>query len=371
MKAETLLAHAGYDSDESTGSVIPPIHLSTTFQRDTAGEYAHGFVYSRAANPTRRQFEALMTQLEGGAGALAFSSGMAACSGIFSCLEPGSRVLIPEDLYYGVRKVLTDVFSRWDVEFATVDMTDLAAVEMELGARCDLVWIETPSNPMLDIVDISAVADLARRTGSTVVVDGTWTTPLLQRPLEMGAHAVVHSVTKYLSGHSDVLGGVVVTASDFPWGDRLESVHASYGAVLDPFSCWLAMRGLRTLAVRLASQCHNAFALATHLAAHQNVVAVYYPGLAFHPGHDVATRQMSAFGGMLSFEVDGDEHRARDVVNRCRVFKRATSLGGTESLIEHRASIEENSTAPGALIRVSAGIEHTDDLLHDLLHALG
>jgi cystathionine gamma-synthase len=365
----TLLAHAGFDADPQTGAVVPPIHLATTFQRDDAGEYSGGYVYSRAANPTREQFESLMADLEGGASALAFASGMAAVDALFRLLKPGARIILPKHLYYGVRKLATEVYSSWQVRVTAVSMVDLDEVRMAVDRGCDLLWIETPSNPMVEVVDIAKLTEIGRAAGAIVAVDGTWTTPLLQTPLSAGAHVVIHSVTKYISGHSDVLGGVAVVSDDFVDADRLRMIQQTTGSVMDPFSAWLAMRGARTLAVRIRTQCENAIAIARALAEHQAVMKVHYPGLEDHPGHEIARRQMRAFGGMLSFEVR-DAAAALDVVNHCRVFKRATSLGGTESLIEHRASIEENSTTPGGLIRVSAGIEHASDLLDDLLRAL-
>jgi cystathionine gamma-synthase len=371
MHPESLLAHAGYDGDSETSAVIPPIHLATTFAREAESSMPGEFFYSRASNPTRQAFESLMTRLEEGEQSFAFSSGMAASAAVFACLYPGARVILPSDMYFGVRKLANDHLARWGVVLDVVDMKDLDATAEAIHAGCDLVWIETPSNPMVDIVDIAAISRLARDAGAVSVVDGTWTTPLIQKPLDLGAHAVVHSATKYLSGHSDVLGGVVVVGHDFPWPDVLKSHQQTVGSVMDPFSAWLAMRGMRTLAIRLASQCHNAMALSAMLAATQGVERVHYPGLKTHAGHELAARQMRAFGGMLSFEVEGGRDRAMEVVRRCRLFKAATSLGGTESLIEHRASIEENSTTPEGLIRVSAGIEHSEDLLHDLARALG
>jgi cystathionine gamma-synthase len=369
MNLATLLAHAGFDADPQTGAVVPPIHLATTFQRDADGEYSAGYAYSRASNPTRDHFEKLITELEGGDAAFAFASGMAAVNALFAMLRPGARVVLPEHLYYGVRKLAAEVYSGWGVSFVAVSMVDRESVSREIGQGCDLLWIETPSNPMVEVVDITELATLGRDAGALVAVDGTWTTPIIQKPLQMGAHIVIHSVTKYLSGHSDVLGGVAVIGHDFPEPERFRMVQQTTGGVLDPFSAWLAMRGLRTLSVRLRAQCENAMALARELAGHEAVVKVHYPGLVNHPGHHIAKRQMQAFGGMLSFEVR-DAETALDIVRNCRVFKRATSLGGTESLIEHRASIEENSTTPPGLIRVSAGIEHTADLLDDLRNAL-
>lgn len=371
MHPESLLAHAGYDGDSETSAVIPPIHLATTFARDTETSMPGEYFYSRASNPTRQAFESLMTGLEKGERSFAFSSGMAAAAAVFGCLYPGARVVLPSDMYFGVRKLANDHLARWGVIIDVVDMKDLDATADAIGMGCDLVWIETPSNPMVDIVDIEEISRLARDAGAVSVVDGTWTTPLIQKPLDLGAHAVVHSATKYLSGHSDVLGGVVVIGADFPWPDVLQTQQQTVGSVMDPFSAWLAMRGMRTLAVRLAAQCRNATAISEMLSTAPGVSIVHYPGLASHPGHDLAARQMAAFGGMLSFELEGGQERAMDVIKRCRIFRAATSLGGTESLIEHRASIEENSMTPEGLIRISAGIEHSDDLLHDLARALG
>lgn len=367
-RLETLLAHAGYDPDPQTGAVVPPLNLATTFER-IPGEDPR-YIYTRAANPNREQFESLMARFEGGGEAFAFASGMAAISAVFQLLEPGDRVVLPNNLYYGVRKVLADVFSRWKLRHDFVDTTSVAAVEEALREPTRLLWLETPSNPLGHITDLRAVSRLAHENGALVAVDGTFTTPLLQRPLELGADVVVHSATKYLSGHSDVLAGVAIVKEGSDLGALLRNVQESYGAVLDPFSAWLAMRGMRTLAVRLRAQCNNARRLAEFLSEHPRVAAVHYPGLPSHPGHDIARSQMADFGGMLSFEIAGGAEDAKRVVQRCRVFRRATSLGGTESLIEHRASIEQLSSIPESLIRVSTGIEHTDDLLDDLSQAL-
>lgn len=367
-RLETLLAHAGYDPDPQTGAVIPPINLATTFER-VPGEDPR-YVYTRATNPNREQFESLMARLEEGGDAMAFASGMAAISSVFQLFEPGDRVLLPDNLYYGVRKVLADVFSRWKLRYDYVDTTDLGAVEEALREPTRLLWLETPSNPLGHITDLRAISQLAHDKGAHVAVDGTFTTPLLQRPLELGADVVVHSVTKFLSGHSDVLAGVAVVKEGSELAGPLREIQQSYGAVLDPFSAWLAMRGMRTLAVRIRTQCLNARRIADFLSEHPQVAAVHYPGLPSHPGHDTARSQMDDFGGMLSFEMKDGAEAAKEVVRRCRVFRRATSLGGTESLIEHRASIEQLSAIPDSLIRVSTGIEHIDDLLDDLSQAL-
>jgi cystathionine gamma-synthase len=373
---ETRLAQAGCAPDPSTGAATPPIHLATTYEREADGSYPRGYVYSRAANPTRDRLEAALAALETdapGATCVAFASGMAATDAVLRALRPGDHVVVPEDVYYGVRVLLRDVFAPWGLQWSAVDLSDLGALEAALQPNTWLVWAETPSNPLLRITDLAAVAERAHAAGALLAVDGTWTTPLLQRPLDLGADIVVHSLTKYLAGHSDVLGGAVVVkdgGSDF--AGRIRSLQQSAGPVLDPFSAWLTLRGMRSLGARLRMQQETAGALAEWLAGHPAVARVNYPGLASHAGHAVAARQMSGFGAMLSFEVRGGEAEALAVAARCRVFTRATSLGGTESLIEHRASVESPpSTAPPGLLRVSVGLEHLGDLRGDLAQALG
>ena len=372
LHRETLFAQAGTSPDEATGAVVPPIHLATTYERDADGAYSRGFFYSRIDNPTRRRFEETLAQLEGGTECAAFSSGMAASMAVLQALRPGDHVVLPEDVYYGVRRVVHDLFRDWGLKFTAVDMTDLGAFEAALRPETRLVWAETPSNPMLKITDLEAVAGLTHAAGATLVVDATWTPSLIQRSFDLGADLVVHSVTKYIGGHSDVLGGAVITRKDSDLFKRIRFVQTAGGAVMDPFSAWLSLRGVRTLAARLHMQCESAGVLARFLAGHPRVRVVHYPGLPSHPGHEIASKQMKDFGGMLSFEVAGGREEAIAVVGRCRVFTRATSLGGTESLIEHRASSEPQPTrTPEALIRVSVGLEHADDLVADLSQALG
>ncbi len=369
---ETKLAHAGLTPDAATGALVPPIHLATTFERDSDGTYPHGYSYARDKNPTRAQFESTMAELEGGARCAAFASGMAAASAVFQSLRPGDHLVLPDDVYYGVRRLLDEVFVPWGLAYSVVDMADLDAVESSFRAETRLIWTETPSNPMLKITDIEAVAGLAHAAGAMILVDSTWMTPQLMRPLESGADFVLHSVTKYLAGHSDVLGGALIAQEPDDFWQRLSTLHRSSGPVMDPFSAWLALRGMRTLAARLRIQCENARSLAAFLRDHPRVMRVHHPSLPDHPGHSIARRQMRDFGGMLSFEIEGGRTEALGVAARVTVFRRATSLGGTESLIEHRASIEgPPSRTPESLLRLSVGLEHPDDLLADLSHALG
>ncbi len=369
---ETRLAQAGGVPDPETGALIPPIHLSTTYERGADGVYPRGFVYSRLANPTRLRFETALAALEGGAACAAFASGMAAATAVLQTLRPGDHLLLPDDVYYGVRRLVETVFAEWGLVWSVVDMTDLDAVEAALRPATRLVWTETPSNPMLKITDLRAVAERAHAAGARLLVDGTWMTPFLQRPFEHEADLVLHSVTKYLGGHSDVLGGAVVFRTEDAFSERVRAIQTSAGAVMDPFSAWLALRGMRTLAARLRMQCDTARRLAAFLQTHPAVARVHHPSLPEHPGHAVARRQMDDDGAMLSIEVRGGREEALGVAARVKVFTRATSLGGVESLIEHRASIEAPpSRTPESLLRLSIGLEHPDDLLADLSQALG
>ena len=371
MRIETIAVHAGHAPDPATGAVTPPIHLSTTFEREADGSYRSGFVYSRYANPNRHALEQCLAQLEGGTAAACFASGSAATAAVFQALEPGAHVLAPDDAYFGTSKLLRDVFGPWKLEMTAVDMTDANAVSRAMRPSTRLVWVETPSNPLLRVVDISRMAELAHAAGAYCVVDNTWATPVLQRPLELGADVVMHATTKYLGGHSDVLGGALVWRGDEGLAPRIRAIQTSLGAVPSPFECWLTMRGVRTLPWRVRAQSGNALALAQHLAQHDRIAAVHYPGLATHPAHAVAARQMSGFGGMLSLEVRGGRDEAMALAARLRIVGRATSLGGTESLIEHRASVEGPSTrASESLLRLSVGLEHVDDLIEDFESAL-
>jgi cystathionine gamma-synthase len=372
MRIETIAVHAGHAPDTATGAVTPPIHLSTTFEREADGSYRSGLVYSRYANPNRLALEQCLTELEGGTAAACFASGSAATGAVLQALEPGAHVVAPDDAYFGTTKLLREVFGPWKLELTTVDMGDLDAVRRAMRTTTRLVWVETPSNPLLRVVDIARLAEMAHERGAHCVVDNTWATPVLQRPLELGADVVMHATTKYLGGHSDVLGGALVWRADDHFTQRVRTIQTSLGAVPSPFECWLTMRGIRTLPWRVRAHSSNALALAQHLAQHARIEAVHYPGLQSHPAHAIAKRQMSAFGGMLSLQVRGGREEAMGLAARLRIVARATSLGGTESLIEHRASVEGAATrAPENLLRLSVGLENVDDLMEDFDQALG
>ncbi|MBI2202620.1 MAG: aminotransferase class V-fold PLP-dependent enzyme [Candidatus Rokubacteria bacterium] len=371
MRLETLAVHAGRRVDPATGAVTMPIHPSTTFERDPDGSYPRGFLYARNSNPTRAALEACMRDLEGGADATAFGSASAATAAVLLSLAPGDHVVAPTDAYHGTLRLLRETFATWGLETTFVDMTDASAVERALRPATKLVWIETPSNPLWKIVDVARVAAIARDAGARSLCDNTVATPVLQRPFDLGADLVLHATTKYLGGHGDVLGGVVVTRADDDFWQRVRRAQATAGGVPSPFDCWLVLRGIQTLPWRVRAQSAHALRLAEVLAGHPRVEAVHYPGLPASPAHDVARRQMRAFGGMLSFEVRGGRDAAMAVAAKVRLFTRATSFGGTESLIEHRASIEgAGSRTPESLLRVSVGLEHPDDLIEDLGQAL-
>lgn len=367
MHIETIAIQAGRPNDPSVGAVMPPIHLSSTFIRGNEG----GYVYSRSANPNRNALEACITSLENGADAVAFGSGMAAVASVFQSLSKGDHVILPDDTYFGVRQLVTKLLARWGLTHSMVDMTDLDAVKANMQSNTRLVWIETPSNPMLKISDIAAISDIVHESGAMVGVDGTWATPMLQPALQQGADYVVHSTTKYLGGHSDLLGGVVVAREKDAFLEDIREMQEIGGAVPSGFDCWLLLRGIRTLPYRMRGHCANAMKVAQFLADHPAVHTVHYPGLESHPGHEVAKRQMRDFGGMLSVQVNGGSEAADKVAGSTKIFSRATSLGGVESLIEHRAPVEgEGTQTPWDLLRVSVGLEHPDDLIEDLAQAL-
>jgi len=371
MKIETLAVHAGHQPDTTHGTVAPSIHLSTTFSRDPDGSLNAPQSYSRVGNPNRSALEAAAAALEGGERAAAFASGIAAINALLQTLSPGDHVLAPMDIYHGTRDLLLE-HQRWGLSVGFTDIYDLRAVQDALQPETELVFLETPSNPMLQITDIQALSDLAHANGSRVAVDNTWATPILQRPLELGADFSLHSSTKYFGGHSDVMGGIVVSRQDGPAAAKLAELQVRAGAVPSPFDCWLVRRGLMTLPVRVRAQSESAGRVAEFLAAHPGVSKVHYPGLPDHAGHTIAARQMESFGGMLSFEVAGSEKEAAGVIGRVRLFTRATSLGGVESLIEHRYLVEGPlSHTPKNLLRVSIGLENTSDLIADLEQALG
>jgi cystathionine gamma-synthase len=372
MRFETRAVHAGGGPDPATGAVAPPIHLSTTFEHGPAAETPLGYLYIRDANPTQTRLEEALASIEGGESALVFASGMAAAAAYLQAQPSGSHVVYPDDVYYGVRALAKEFLPRWGMESTAVDMTDLAAVRAALRPSTRVLWAETPSNPLMQVSDLAELARLAHEAGAALAVDGTFATPAIQRPLELGADVVHHSTTKYLGGHSDVQGGALVFRKKGEAAEKAYHVRKIVGGVASPFNSWLVLRGLRTLPLRVERQSSTALAVARFLEAHPAVEAVHYPGLPSHPGHAAARRQMSAFGGMLSFRVRGGRDEALRATSRLKIFTNATSLGGTESLIEHRASSEgPGSPTPPNLLRVSIGLEHPDDLVEDLAQALG
>jgi cystathionine gamma-synthase len=371
MHLETIAVHAGHDIDPATSAVTPPIHLSTTYARDTASAEHTGFLYSRYTNPNRAALESCLAALESGAVAAAFSSGSAATMTLLQAIGP-AHVILPDDAYFGSIKLAREIFGPWGMDVSTVDMTKLENVRAAMRPNTKLVWVETPSNPLLTVVDIAAIAMIAHAGGAACAVDNTWGTPVLQRPLDLGADVSMHSTTKYLGGHSDVLGGALIFRENGELAQRTLAIQSSGGAVPSPFECWLTMRGIRTMPLRVKAQTASASALAEFLASHPKVEAVHYPGLKRHAGHAIASRQMSGFGGMLSVQVGRSQQESMDIAGRLELFTYATSLGGTESLIENRASVEGPATrAPANLLRVSIGLEHIDDLKADFDDALG
>jgi cystathionine gamma-synthase len=371
MRIETKAVHAGRRFDRETGAVTPPIYMSTTFERAPDGEYPLGFAYSREANPNRRMLEECLAELEGGKEALVFSSGLAVTTAVVQGLEPGDHIIAPDDVFYCFKKVVGEVFAKWKLAIDYVDMTDLDAVRAAVRPSTRLIWVETPSNPLMKIADLTAIAAIARQANAITICDSTFATPVLQRPLECGIDMVTHSTTKYLSGHSDVVGGCLITQYDNYLFERTRKSQRHGGLVPSPFDCWLTLRGINTLPYRVRAHSENACRVAAFLKQHRDVEAVYYPGLADHPGHEIASRQMPGYGGMLSFRVRGYGKTAMKVAASVRIFTRATSLGGPHSFIEHRASIEGPGTrTPENLLRISAGLEHPDDLIADLDQAL-
>ncbi len=367
MKIETKAIHLGHEVDPQTGAIAAPLYLSTTFERDADGSYPRGHVYSRLSNPNRDALERCLCGLEGGEAAAAFASGLSAITNIFQALSPGDHVIASQDLYHGTTRILKDIFEPWGLKVSFVDTTDLSQVAAAVQNTTKIIYLETPSNPLLTIADISAVAAIAHKIGARCVCDNTWPTPILQRPLELGADIVVHSTTKYFGGHSDVLGGAVISKVKDAFFDKIRMLQQIGGAVPAPFDCWLVLRGIQTLGCRIKNHSENAFAIAKFLQQHSKIERVFYPGLPDHPGHEIALRQMSQFGGMLSFQIRGTKEQAFAFTGRLKIVRRATSLGGVESLIEHRASIEgPQSKTPDNLLRFSVGLENVADLLTDL-----
>jgi cystathionine gamma-synthase len=375
VSLETLAAQALGETDATSGGLVPAINLSTNYEQQPDGSYPQGRVYTRADNPTFEHAEQLLAALEGGGCACAlFSSGMAAATAVFQSLLPGDHVLVSRALYWGVRKWLAEFALTWGLDVEFTDTTDLATLAAAIRpGHTRLLWAETPANPMWEITDLAAVCDLAHQAGARVAVDNTVATPVLTRPFEHGVDLVVHSATKYLNGHGDVLAGAVLSARRDPFWERIRSWRRNAGAMPGPFEAWLLQRGMRTLFLRVRRASETAMAIAAHFEGHPALTAVLYPGLASHPGHQIAARQMDGgFGGMLSIRLAGGAGHAQAVLREVRVFKRATSLGGVESLIEHRRASEgPSSPVPDDLLRLSAGLEAPEDLIADLDAALG
>ena len=372
MRIETIAVHAGGDRDPVSRSVSPPIHLSTNYELGPGSVKLGGHIYTRYSNPTQDRLETALAALEGGDATLVFSSGVAAGATVLQALPAGSHVVFPDDVYYQFHVMAAEYLPRWGLESTIVDMADLGALSAAIRPATRLIWAESPSNPLLKVVDLAAVAKMAREAGALSLVDNTFATPIQQRPFDLGLDLVLHSTTKYMGGHSDVQGGAMVFRRRDELFEAAKQIREVQGAVAAPFNSWLVLRGLRSLACRVERQAANAAAVAGFLAAHPAVEAVHYPGLPDHPGHAVAKRQMKGFGGMLSFRVRGGADAAIAVTSRTKLFVNATSLGGPESLIEHRASSEgQHSTTPKNLLRLSVGLENAQDLVEDLALALG
>ncbi len=370
---ETIAVHGAHNEHFSASDIIQPIHLSTTFERRADGTL-NDYVYTRAGNPNRLTVENKIAALEEAGTAIAFSSGLAAVNALFeNILEPGSHIIIPDDCYHGTRYLMDKFFSRWQVSFSETDMTLIENIEQLIQPNTKLIWIETPSNPQLKIADIKAIVALAAKQNITTACDNTFATSILQKPLQMGIDYVMHSSTKFLSGHSDILGGVVCTNHTNETANNIREYQATAGAVPSPFDCWLLNRSLATFPLRLATQCSNAAMIASFLDGYSGIEKVFYPGLASHPNHDIAKQQMTnGFGSIISVLVKGGRQEALNVAGQLKIFKHATSLGGVESLVEHRRTAEgKHPLSPENLLRISIGIENVEDLIADFKDALG
>lgn len=370
MKPETTAIHALNLIKSATGDVTMPISLSTTFFRDENGDYPGGHMYSRVSNPNRSSLEKVITELEFGADTCAFSSGNTAGMSIFQALKPGSHIIAPDDMYWGFKKQLLSIFAEV-LTFDFIDLTNLSNIESYIKPNTVMIWAETPSNPLLKITDILALGKISKLNQLILTVDSTFASPALQNPILLGADIVMHSTTKYIGGHSDVLGGSLTTANKTEFWERIRNIQQIGGAVPSPFDCFLLMRSIKTLTYRVKGHCENAMKLAQYLENHPKIEEVYYPGLASHPQHEIAKKQMKNYGGMMSVLIKGKETNTKKFVNKVNIFAQATSLGGVESLIEHRASVEGPDTkTPKNLVRISVGLEHIDDLIADLEQAL-
>ena len=372
MKKETIAVHGSHLKDETAGAIAAPVFLTTTFERDLDGTYPKGHMYSRNSNPNRIALEKGLAALEGASRGFAFGSGLAAVNAVFQCLQSGDHILMPEVGYYASYKLAEEILGPWGLEVTQVDMTDLAAVEKAVQKNTKLIWAETPANPMLSITDIKGLAAIAKKHGLKLGVDNTLGTPVLQNPIALGADMVMHATTKYIGGHSDIMGGAVLLKEDDEWAKRIERVQILMGATPNPLDCYLLARGLKTLPLRMREHSANALELAKRLEKHPKVERVHYPGLESHPQHALAKAQMpQGFSGMIALQVKTGETETREMAGKLQIFQQATSLGGVESLVEHRKSIEgPQSTTPGNLLRFSIGLEHVDDLWADLEQAL-
>jgi cystathionine gamma-synthase len=369
---ETVAIHSGmHHSEKENASVVPPIERSTIFEHRPEGMKEGDWKYTRASNPNRSQLEQLLADLEGGAACAAFASGVAAIAAVFQALHKGSHILLPKDLYHGTRVLMQDFAESWSLDFDVVDMTDLGAVKSAIKAETHMIWVETPSNPRLHISSVEELAKLAHENDALLAIDNTWPTPYNMQPLNLGADLVIHSTTKYLGGHSDILGGAVIAKNESGIFARVREIQIKQGAVPSPQDCWLLSRSIRSFPYRMRGHNENAAKVAAFLSNHSKVKTVFYPGLESHPGHEIAKKEMSGFGGMISFLVDGNGADALKIVAKSKVISRATSLGGVESIWEHRKTSEgENSPTPDNLIRLSVGLEHPDDIIEDLQAAL-
>ncbi len=369
---ETIAIHASMKkADRENDTIVPGIEVSTIYEHRKGGRREGDDKYIRMSNPNRSQLERVLAQLENGESAAAFASGMAAISSVFQTVESGAHVLVPKDVYFGTRKLMWEFAERWNLEVDFVDMTDVDEVTSAIRQNTKLVWLETPSNPSLHITDVKKISAIAKENGAVVAVDNTWPTPYNMRPLELGADVSVHSTTKYLGGHSDILGGAVITKENGPLMEHIRKIQLIQGGVPSPRDCWLLSRSIRSFPYRMRAHNENARKVADFLNEHSNVKEVFYPGLESHRGHEIAREQMDDFGGMISFLIDGGEQQAVDIVDKSTLIKAATSLGGIESIWEHRKSSEgKDSKAPYNLIRLSVGLEHPDDIIADIDQAL-
>jgi cystathionine gamma-synthase len=372
MKKETIAVHGSHLKDETAGSIAAPVFLTTTFERALDGTYPKGHMYSRNSNPNRTALEKGLAALEGASRGFAFGSGLAAVNAVFQCLQSGDHILMPEVGYYASYKLAEEILGPWGLEVTQVDMTDLAKVEKAIQKNTKLIWAETPANPMLCLTDIAALAKIAQKNGLKLGVDNTLATPIIQNPIALGADFVMHATTKYIGGHSDIMGGAVLVKEDDEWAKRIERVQILMGATPNPLDCYLLARGLKTLPLRMREHSATALELAKRLENHPKVEKVHYPGLESHPQYELAKEQMKqGFSGMIALQVKAGETETRDMAGKLQLFQQATSLGGVESLVEHRRSIEgPQSTTPGNLLRFSIGLEHVDDLWADLDQAL-